>query len=72
MFVFRWPLDGFACISLSTAYHEFIRDKQPPNKSRPPPPKEFDDIMALAEITDLGSNSPARSALAMYAAMQLN
>ena len=33
---FGWSLDGFACISLSTTYQEFILDKQPPSKSRPP------------------------------------
>ena len=70
---FGWPLDGFACISHSTTYQGFTLDKQPPSKSRPPPPpKELDDIMALAGITDLGSSSPARSALAMYATMQLH
>ena len=64
-FFFGWPLDGFACISPSTTYQA--------SNSRPPPPKELDAIMALAEITDLGRNSPTRSAaLAMYATVHLH
>ena len=57
---FGWPLDGFACISLSATYQEFVLDKQPPSKSRHPLPKNSMTLMAIAEITDLGSNSTAK------------